>query len=88
METYRILISNFDESLQTFDISWMNRKFRWETEALEIPDALHIYLTALAENTRKPPSVCLTLSANHVWPEASVTIMTPEQVATADAAPE
>ena len=88
METYRILISHFDESLQTFDISWMNRKFRWETNETNLPNALHIYLTALAENTRKPPSVCLTLSANHVWPEASITVMTPEDIAEADAAPE
>ncbi len=87
METYRILISDFETELSSFDISWLNRKFRWVTEDSLPPDAMHDYLTALADNTKKPIAACLTLAAQHAFPDASVTIMTPSDIAKADAVP-
>ena len=101
METYRILISDFDEEIKTVDASWVGRKFRleWVFKGSEAVDMMVHYLSALAMNTKKPIPTCLALAAKYACPEASITIMTPEDIAkvetvptcvfaTADAAPE
>lgn len=85
METYRILISDFDEELRTTDITWVGRRFKWGTGCEWIPASMTVYLLALVDNTRKPLVTCMALAAKHAFPEASIEVMTPEDIAQADA---
>jgi hypothetical protein len=87
MQTFRILISDFDTEIQTIDVQWVGRQFRWgagDVDAGKMQD----YLQALADNTRKPPVSCMELAATYAFPEASIEVMNPEDITKADAAPE
>ena len=89
MEMYRILISDFDEELKTIEASWVGRKFRLEwvfTDPGSVDMMVH-YLSALSVNTRKPIDICLALAAKYAFPDASIEVMTPEDIAKVDAIP-
>lgn len=73
MKTYLVTVSNFDSPNLSFDISWINRKFRWE-DPEQIQSEFHSYLSALADNTKKSPVICMSLAAKYMWPDASVQI--------------
>jgi len=87
MQTYRILISDFDRDLESVDVTWVGRRFRWEDTNLTQANMVNPYLEALACNTKKPPATCLALAVAYAYPDASIEIMTPQDVAKADALP-
>lgn len=87
MQTYRILISDFDEEIQSIDVEWVGRQFRWGGGNAP-PEKMQDYLQALADNTRKPHVSCMALAATYAFPEASIEVLLPGQVEAADAASE
>ncbi len=86
MQTYRILISDFDTELRSVDVQWIGRQFRWGAGDITV-SKMADYLQALADNTRKPPVTCMELAATYAFPQASIEVMHPGQVAKADATP-
>lgn len=89
MQIFRLLISDFDSELRSIDVSWIGRKFQWTREdaSTGAVDRMHDYLIALADNTRKPITTCLRLAAKHAFPDASIEVMNPTQIAQADEVP-
>lgn len=87
MLTYRILISDFDAELRTIELIWVGRRFRWGAGCGDSAEKMDAYLQALADNTRKPLLTCMELAATYAFPEAAIEVMTPEDIAKADATP-
>jgi len=88
MQTYRVLISDFNHELESSDITWVGRRFRWDDTNLTQANMVNPYIEALASNTKKPPATCIALAVAYAYPDASIEVMTPGDIAKADAAPE